>query len=136
VRVPLICAILFCATRLPAASLPPPILKRLNARVPMRDGVTLSANVFRPDVKSRVPTILIRTPYGKGSDLPLGYQPFIDRGYAVVLQDVSRVSHHPRKQCGKQLSCGLRNRSGRQYDPTKHLRRYRFRSFPFHRGWP
>ena len=80
--------ILFCATRLPAASLPPPIVKHLNARVPMRDGVRLSANVFRPDVKTRVPTILIRTPYGKGSDLPLGYQPFVDRGYAVVMQDV------------------------------------------------
>ena len=54
----------------------------------MRDGIRLSANVFRPDVKTRVPTILIRTPYGKGSDLPLSYQPFVDRGYAVVLQDV------------------------------------------------
>jgi putative CocE/NonD family hydrolase len=80
--------ILFCATHLPAASLPPPILKRLNARVVMRDGIALSANVFRPDVKSRVPTVLIRTPYGKGSDLPLGYQPFLDRGYALVMQDV------------------------------------------------
>jgi hypothetical protein len=80
--------ILFCATPLLAASLPPPILKNLNARVPMRDGVHLSANIFRPDVKSRVPTVLIRTPYGKGADLPAGYQPFIDRGYAVMIEDV------------------------------------------------
>jgi putative CocE/NonD family hydrolase len=82
------CVILFCATPLLAASLPPPILKNLNARVPMRDGVHLSANIFRPDVKSRVPTVLIRTPYGKGADLPAGYQPFIDRGYAVMIEDV------------------------------------------------
>jgi putative CocE/NonD family hydrolase len=54
----------------------------------MRDGVHLSANIFRPDVKSRVPTVLIRTPYGKGADLPAGYQPFIDRGYAVMIEDV------------------------------------------------
>ena len=80
--------ILFCATRLPAASLPPPIVKHLNARVSMRDGIHLSANVFRPDVKTHVPTILIRTPYGKGADLPGGYQPFLDRGYAMVIQDV------------------------------------------------
>jgi hypothetical protein len=80
--------ILFCATPLLAASLPPPILKNLNARVPMRDGVHLSANIFRPDVKSRVPTVLIRTPYGKGADLPGGYQPFVDRGYAVMIEDV------------------------------------------------
>jgi putative CocE/NonD family hydrolase len=82
------CVILFCATPLLAASLPPPILKNLNARVPMRDGVHLSANIFRPDVKSRVPTVLIRTPYGKGADLPGGYQPFVDRGYAVMIEDV------------------------------------------------
>jgi len=54
----------------------------------MRDGVRLSANVFRPDLKTRVPTVLIRTPYGKGAVLPSGYQPFVERGYAVVIQDV------------------------------------------------
>jgi putative CocE/NonD family hydrolase len=71
----------------------------------MRDGVRLSANIFRPDVKTRVPTILIRTPYGKGSELPLGYQPFVDRGYAMVMQDVrgryaSEGSFHPLSQEG------------------------------------
>ena len=34
------------------------------------------------------PTILIRTPYGKGSDLLPAYQAFVDRGYSVVMQDV------------------------------------------------
>ncbi len=80
-RFPPICVIVFCAAPLAAASLPPPIVKNLN-------GVRLSANVFRPDVKTHVPTILIRTPYGKGADLPAGYQPFLDRGYAMVIQDV------------------------------------------------
>jgi uncharacterized protein len=80
--------IVCCGAILSAATLPPPILKQLNAHTPMRDGVLLSANIFRPDVRARVPTILIRTPYGKGSDLPAGYQVFVDRGYAVVLQDV------------------------------------------------
>ena len=36
----------------------------------------------------RFPTVLIRTPYGKGADLPSGYQSFINHGYAVVMQDV------------------------------------------------
>src|SRR5262249_7391297 len=54
----------------------------------MRDGVRLATNVFRPDGKGRFPTILIRTPYGKGSDLLPGYQSFIDHEYAIVLQDV------------------------------------------------
>ena len=80
--------IVCCSAILSAASLPPPILTKLNVRAPMRDGVRLSTNVFRPDVKTRVPTILIRTPYGKGADLPAAYQPFVERGYAVVMQDV------------------------------------------------
>lgn len=66
----------------------PPALKHLNVHTAMRDGVRLSANVFRPDLKTRVPTVLVRTPYGKGLDLPPGYQAFVDRGYAVVVQDV------------------------------------------------
>jgi hypothetical protein len=34
-------------------------------RIPMRDGVTLSADVYLPRTKSRVPVILSRTPYLK-----------------------------------------------------------------------
>lgn len=54
----------------------------------MHDGVRLWANVFLPAEHGRVPTILIRTPYGKGADLIPNYQAFVDHGYAVVLQDV------------------------------------------------
>lgn len=35
-----------------------------NIRIPMRDGVTLAADVFRPDAPGRFPAILARTPYG------------------------------------------------------------------------
>ncbi len=54
----------------------------------MRDGVHLSANVFRPSGAARVPAILYRTPYGKGVDITPNYQAFVDHGYAVVVQDV------------------------------------------------
>src|SRR5579872_2754974 len=54
----------------------------------MRDGVHLDTNVFKPAGNLRFPVILIRTPYGKGTDLPPGYPVFLDRGYAVVMQDV------------------------------------------------
>jgi len=70
---------------LPAA---PQIVKDLQVRIPMRDGVQLSANVFRPAVPGRYPTILIRTPYGKGLDITPHYAAFVDRGYAVVAEDV------------------------------------------------
>ena len=32
----------------------------------MRDGVGLSANIFRPGAPGRYPAILLRTPYNKG----------------------------------------------------------------------
>jgi putative CocE/NonD family hydrolase len=60
----------------------------LHLRVPMRDGIHLDTNVFKPWGSLRYPVILIRTPYGKGGDLPPGYPVFLDRGYAVVMQDV------------------------------------------------
>jgi putative CocE/NonD family hydrolase len=54
----------------------------------MRDGVRLSANIFRPEGAGRYPTILVRTPYGKRSDISASYAPFVEHGYAVVVQDV------------------------------------------------
>ena len=60
----------------------------LDVRIRMRDGVHLSANIFRPAAPGRVPAILVRTPYGKGSVITPHYQAFVDRGYAVVAEDV------------------------------------------------
>jgi hypothetical protein len=54
----------------------------------MRDGVDLSANVFRPPDAGRVPVLLVRTPYGKGQALASTYRMFVEAGYAVVIQDV------------------------------------------------
>ncbi len=54
----------------------------------MSDGVHLGANIFRPSTTTRLPAILIRTPYGKGADITVNYQAFVDHGYAIVVQDV------------------------------------------------
>lgn len=67
---------------------PVPFTRLLHVRVAMRDRVLLDTNVFYPAGSGKFPTILLRTPYGKGSDLPAGYQSFINHGYAVVMQDV------------------------------------------------
>lgn len=57
--------------------------------VPMRDGVKLYADVYRPRREGRFPTIITRTPYGVQRD---GMHPaviaFAQHGYAVVVQDV------------------------------------------------
>lgn len=71
----------------------PSIEKHLHIRIPMRDGVPLCANVFRPAGNQRRPTILVRTPYNKGGDITPNYRAFVERGYAVVVQDVRGRYH-------------------------------------------
>jgi uncharacterized protein len=59
--------------------------------VPMRDGVGLSTNVFRPkDAKTPLPTILWKTPYnelGMQGDVQRYAVAAIKRGYAFVVQN-------------------------------------------------
>src|ERR1700724_297755 len=62
----------------------------LNVPAPMRDGVVLRSNVYRPAGEGRWPVLLTRLPYGK--DLPLGtaiLEPVqaARRGYVVIVQD-------------------------------------------------
>src|SRR5713226_3452535 len=65
-------------------------------RVPMRDGVTLSADVYKPLSRSgesgesgRFPVILTRTPYLKLSEgMLLVANYFAERGYVFVAMDV------------------------------------------------
>lgn len=81
--------VITCAvTALAAAQSPPPLVSNFNVKIPMRDGVRLSANVFRPAGPARSPAILVRTPYGKGDALTPNHRAFAESGYAVVVQDV------------------------------------------------
>lgn len=57
-----------------------------NVRTPMRDGVTLAADVYRPDAPGKFPVILERTCYGRAQSSDARY--FAQRGYVFVAQDV------------------------------------------------
>jgi putative CocE/NonD family hydrolase len=58
-------------------------------RVPMRDGVTVSIDVYRPDVDGRFPSILIRTPYNNNTEQAVAQGKwFAERGYVVIQGDV------------------------------------------------
>ena len=59
---------------------------RFNVRIPMRDGVTLSADIYFPATSGRFPTILMRTPYDKSRGYDLGAR-WTKSGYVVVAQD-------------------------------------------------
>jgi putative CocE/NonD family hydrolase len=55
--------------------------------VPMRDGVVLKADIYRPQTPEPLPVILQRTPYGKGYSSTSFALIAAERGYAVVIQD-------------------------------------------------
>jgi putative CocE/NonD family hydrolase len=63
-----------------------------NVAIPMRDGITLRADVFRPEPEGRYPVLLSRTPYDKTNNgVSYGWmQPIrpASEGYVVVVQDV------------------------------------------------
>lgn len=64
-----------------------PVEPPVTEMVPMRDRVRLAADVYLPKGAGKVPAVLVRTPYGKGVGTA-AYFRFIQRGYAVVIQDV------------------------------------------------
>jgi len=68
------------------------IVIKKNVMVPMRDGVHLAADVYRPVEEGQYPVLLMRLPYNK--DLPGRLAAFVStafratqQGYVVVLQD-------------------------------------------------
>ncbi len=71
--------------------------------VPMRDGMMLAANVYRPRQGTRFPVILLRTPYGKPNDTWGDAKRYTAAGYALVGQD-----------------CRGRGKSQGAWDPFRH----------------
>jgi uncharacterized protein len=65
-----------------------PIIKELHVPITMRDGVRLYANIYLPSDHTRLPAILVRTPYNKGADITPNYQAFVEHGYVLVVEDV------------------------------------------------
>ncbi len=58
-----------------------------NLAVPLRDGVVLSADLWRPRSPGPRPVLIYRTPYDR-SETPTLVQAALARGYAVLLVDV------------------------------------------------
>jgi putative CocE/NonD family hydrolase len=73
------------------------IVVETNVAVPMRDGVVLRADVYRPADPGRYPVLIMRTPYGKDGVIADGSEPTVLRGarsgYVVIVQDVRGRFH-------------------------------------------
>ncbi len=79
------------ATRMAESGRRYDILRERNLRIPMPDGVTLAADVFRPDAPGRFPVVIEYLPYRKNDttwDGWFGHRYMAERGYAAVRIDV------------------------------------------------
>ena len=66
----------------------PEVIRRFNLRVPLRDGVTLAADVVRP-ASGPAPAVVVRTPYGRyGKPQSERAARYARGGYAFVSVDV------------------------------------------------
>ncbi len=72
-----------------AAQSPYPVALEFGVRIPMRDGIALSTDIYRPDSPGRFPVILVRTPYDNGlaSSRRAGKH-WATLGYVYAVQDV------------------------------------------------
>jgi putative CocE/NonD family hydrolase len=62
------------------------ILVDSNVMMPMRDGIKLATDIYRPDTSGKFPVILVRTPYKKEmNELQARY--YARRGYVFAVQD-------------------------------------------------
>lgn len=62
------------------------IIEELNVGIPMRDGIKLATNIYRPKAEGKFPIILSRTPYKKEmAELQARY--YTRRGYVFAVQD-------------------------------------------------
>ena len=60
---------------------------RENVMIKMSDGTELAAHILIPKKGKSFPTILMRTPYGKGGKKSGPGRNYATKGYAVVIQD-------------------------------------------------
>ncbi len=67
----------------------PQVLIERDVEMPMRDGVVLRGDVWRPDVEEPVAAILMRTPYDRNGTNSDVLRPFecVGAGFACVVQD-------------------------------------------------
>jgi uncharacterized protein len=82
--------LLFAALSLLTFAQAPIYTLETDVAVPMRDHVTLRADILRPKQDGRFPVLVYRTPYGKhfAREEYKTFEHAVERGYAVVIQDV------------------------------------------------
>src|SRR5580693_3944432 len=57
-----------------------------DVKVPMRDGVILKADIYRPQADGKFPVLLVRTPYDRRNEASIGVRG-AQRGFVVIMED-------------------------------------------------
>jgi uncharacterized protein len=86
-RVVLWLSLLLLTLQIQAEDTKPSMAFESDVMIPMRDGVRLAANIFRPTTEGRFPVILMRSPYGKPDEKWGDAKRYLPAGYAMVVQD-------------------------------------------------
>jgi uncharacterized protein len=88
VRVIRLCVVaIFCSCVLAHAVDQYVITYERNVAVKMRDGITLKADIYRPQAEGKFPVLLQRTPYNKDNGVTFALKA-VARGYVVIFEDV------------------------------------------------
>lgn len=82
-----ILGLLCLATSLLAQQPERPLIFESDVKIAMRDGVQLTANIWRPKAEGRYPVVLMRSPYGKMDEKWEDGKQYTAAGYVVVVQD-------------------------------------------------
>ncbi len=61
-------------------------IEKQTVRVPMRDGVNLSSDIYRTSGASKTPVLLMRTPYNKAGAKAIAER-YTQAGYTIMVQD-------------------------------------------------
>jgi len=77
----------FLAVSLLAEETNRPFTFEADVKAPMRDGVQLAANIWRPKTEGSYPVILMRSPYGKMNEQWDEARRYTAAGYVMVVQD-------------------------------------------------
>lgn len=92
--------LLLCLTLTALFTLPPgvplkaqdQVREEADLRIPMRDDIMLSADVYRPDTDGSFPTLYVATPYPRAAGQPWRDEAllrhYVRQGYAVILVNV------------------------------------------------
>lgn len=64
-----------------------PIRFEQKVKIPMRDQIQLTADIYKPSAEGRFPTILVRTPYGRPGEKWDEGRRYAEAGYVCVVQD-------------------------------------------------